>query len=157
MKDPPPYPCRPASVLLETIAQAYPKLFYKPIFTCATATKDATLVHQLRIIAILGRYMPNFWTHDLDMLKTALMSDPGATKPPDTSTGAKPWGKPRIGQLVLFTELIAYVREVAKEREEKVVGLYIPVRRSCLKLDLLCIDTRQCLASSCQLLPQSGV
>ncbi|THH18726.1 hypothetical protein EW146_g2314 [Bondarzewia mesenterica] len=120
-KDPPSYPSSQVTELLDTISQMYPKLFYKPLFACAAATKDATIINQLRIIAVLTRFLPNFWIRDVEMLLVALMSDSKPAKQASQGREGPVWGKIRIGQLVILTELIAYVQAISRGRDSSPV------------------------------------
>ncbi|KAI0066892.1 hypothetical protein BV25DRAFT_1820006 [Artomyces pyxidatus] len=118
VQDPPPYPMSTLTELLETVAHDYPKLFYKPLFACAAASKDTTVVAQLRILVVLSKFLPGLWTRDVEMLLVALMTGPSAAPVKDAQQDAvTPWGQARLGQLALLTELIVQVQRVGKEKE----------------------------------------
>lgn len=122
VKDPPEYPFPRLTELLDTISHTYPKMFYKPLFACAAAAKDITIITQLRIIFVLARFLPQFWTRDVEMLLVALMSD---SKPPSKAgqdAEGPVWGHIRMGQLVVFTELIAHVQSVSQDKESLLVS-----------------------------------
>ncbi|EGO03702.1 hypothetical protein SERLA73DRAFT_101950 [Serpula lacrymans var. lacrymans S7.3] len=104
--DPPPYPCLPLSRILGDIAQVYPQLFFKPLFACAASTKELAIVNQLLILTALSRFSPDFWIRDPEMICVALISGVGGD---GTGNGELSWGKVRLGQMVILTELIASV------------------------------------------------
>ncbi|KAI0319315.1 hypothetical protein OF83DRAFT_1055215 [Amylostereum chailletii] len=106
VQDPPSYPFQPLTKLLATLSQLHPQQFYKPLFACAAATKDATIVHHLQLIAVLARFYPDFWTSDVEMLLVVFMSVGNSPIAPR---------KVRMRQLVLLTEFIAHVQSVAQE------------------------------------------
>ena len=98
--------------LLSTIASNLPKLFYKPVFACAAASKDSTTVSHLRTIVQLSRFFPEFWIGDTEMLIVALMSNGNA------APGATP--RPRPGQLVVMMEILAHIKSIAQVRKDQV-------------------------------------
>ncbi|KAI0032411.1 hypothetical protein K488DRAFT_19827, partial [Vararia minispora EC-137] len=108
--DPPPHPSPALTELLSVIVQNHPKLFYKPLFALAGASKDTTIVANLRIVVQSARFLSDYWTRDVEMMLVALMSD-------GTSGAAR---RARPGQLVLTLELIAHVRTVARARKDQV-------------------------------------
>lgn len=101
MNDPPQLPSPTLAELLETVAHDYPKLFYKPMFALAAASKDTTLANHLRVVAQLSRIVRGFWIADIEMLLVGLMSSS------TVSSGSS--RRPRLGQLILTMELTAYV------------------------------------------------
>lgn len=108
--------------LLALFANMCPQVFYKPLFLCAASTKEETVTLQMATLTTLGRYMPNFWTSDAEMLSVALMSDPGSTHSSKgkMKEGEKPpWGKLRLGQTMILLELIANLRNIREEHEAK--------------------------------------
>ncbi|KAI0300139.1 hypothetical protein B0F90DRAFT_1817733 [Multifurca ochricompacta] len=117
--DPPPFPFPAFTELLEILSKKFPKLFYRPLFSCAAGTKASSILEHLRIIAILAHYLPSFWIRDPEMLLVAFMSDSSSTArdSQDNAGSAGPqWGHVRLGQLVILIELIAYVQA---ERQDK--------------------------------------
>ncbi|OCH88423.1 hypothetical protein OBBRIDRAFT_734457 [Obba rivulosa] len=115
---PPDPPCQSMSNFLEFVSRMYPKLFFKPLFTCAASTKDLTIANQLCILSILAKYIPDFWIRDADMMSVALMSSASA---PKGRSDSGPAPKPRIGQLLLFLELIAHLRDLRETRDPAAV------------------------------------
>ena len=112
---------------LTLVSASSPQQFYKPLFTIAASSKDATIVTQLRIVTAIATYLPHFWTGDVanpapaaEMFSIALMSDAGG------GAGGKGkgkedelrWGKTRLGQCVLTLELIAKVKELSKAKKD---------------------------------------
>ncbi|KAH8118013.1 hypothetical protein DFH11DRAFT_1541265 [Phellopilus nigrolimitatus] len=123
ISDPPPYSSEPLSRLLTSLAAVYPQIFYKPLFVCAASTKEETVAHQLAILVALAHYMPNFWTTDAEMVSVALMSDPavgGGFAKGKAKEGQSPaWGKSRLGQTVVFLELIGKLRSIRVDHYAK--------------------------------------
>ncbi|KAG5646355.1 hypothetical protein DXG03_003678 [Asterophora parasitica] len=111
----PPYPCFPLTNLLDTIARLYPQIFYKPLFLCAASSKEFTIVNHLCVIAIVSKFLPDFWTRDAEMMSVALMSD-GGKKEPVSATG-RSWTKARLGQNVVTLELIGCIQDARHEKE----------------------------------------
>ncbi|KAI0743191.1 hypothetical protein BC629DRAFT_1740217 [Irpex lacteus] len=107
--DPPDLPSPGLSRFLEVVSHAYPKIFYKPLFSCAAATKDATIVHQLKIMNVISRFLPDFWTRDPDMMSIALISSVHNPKANSTTDGPLP-NSLRVGQLALTLELSEQIR-----------------------------------------------
>ncbi|KAI0041863.1 hypothetical protein FA95DRAFT_1500866 [Auriscalpium vulgare] len=117
VQDPPSLPAPALTELLDTVSHAYPKLFFKPLFACAAASKEMTVVTHLRIVAMLAKVLPSFWTSDVDMMLVALMSGSTPASKKAGPEGNEPWGQARPGQLVILAELIAHVQKVAQERD----------------------------------------
>lgn len=72
---------------------------------------------QIATLTTLGRFMPNFWTSDAEMLSVALMSDPGSNTigKGKTKEGEKvPWAKQRLGQTMILLEVIVNLRTYQK-------------------------------------------
>lgn len=102
-------------------SRAYPKLFFKPLFACAAANKDATVVRQLSVLGAITKFMPEFWMRDPDMMSVALMSDISGSKHPSDRESAMN-AKPRIGQLVLAVELAERLQMVRQVKDLSVVS-----------------------------------
>ncbi|KIP07274.1 hypothetical protein PHLGIDRAFT_105851 [Phlebiopsis gigantea 11061_1 CR5-6] len=96
------------SEFLDFVSRQYPKVFYKPLFVCATASKDATVVNQLCILNALSKLVPDIFTRDPDMMAIALVNDTTtmSMSAATSSDGARAWGTPRIGQVALLVELV---------------------------------------------------
>lgn len=101
------------------VSRAYPKLFFKPIFTCAASAKDLTIGTQLCVLTCLAKYLPDFWFRDADMVSVALMSDPAGAKSPPAQNGA--WGRARTGQSVLLVELVTAIRAARLAKDMRIV------------------------------------
>lgn len=112
--NPPESPCPTLSEFLNAAARVHPKIFFKPLFTCAAANKDATVVQQLKVLNALSRYMPDFWIKDPDMISIALTSAVAASK--STSNGTPP-SKVRLGQLALTLEVLERVQSARKSKD----------------------------------------
>ena len=122
VKESSPQASEPLARLLTLLATLCPQVFYRPLFLCAASTKEETVSRQIATLMALGRFMPNFWTSDAEMLSVALMSDPGSTNTGKgkTKEGEKvPWGKPRLGQTMILLEVIANLRTYRKENDSK--------------------------------------
>ncbi|TFY56273.1 hypothetical protein EVJ58_g7743, partial [Rhodofomes roseus] len=115
----PDHPCKPLTDFLDVISHAYPRLLYKPIFTCAASAKDLTIGTQLCVLTCLTKFLTDFWFHDADMVSVALMSDPAGAKSPPVQ-GAK-WGRARTGQSVLLVELITALRAARHSQDLRTV------------------------------------
>lgn len=122
MANTPEDPCQPLIDFLDSISRMYPKLFYKPIFTCAASGKDLTIANHICVLSCLSHYLTDFWCRDADMMSVALMSDAAGAKPPTQPTGTV-WGRERIGQSVLILELINHLRNVRQTKDVMLVSL----------------------------------
>lgn len=122
MASAPEYPCEPLSEFLQLVSRAYPKVFFKPIFTCAASAKDLTIAMQLSVLTCIARYMPDLWCRDADMMSVALMSDPAGAKV-RSNEGNVTWGRTRMGQLVLLLELIAFMQRVRRVNDVALVSM----------------------------------
>ncbi|GBE83781.1 hypothetical protein SCP_0508370 [Sparassis crispa] len=116
MANSPECPCSPLSSFFDTVSRLYPKLFFKPVFTCAASAKDLTIANQICVLTAVSKYLPDFWFRDADMMAVALMSDATAMKVKQQVEGPA-WGKPRIGQSVLLLELIEHLRTVRQSKD----------------------------------------
>lgn len=107
--------------LLSSLAEEYPQLFYKPMFACAASSKPTIVTANLRILTALANYFPGFWIANDEMMCIALMNDVGVgVGKGKAKQGAAPkWGKARLGQCVLFLELISYLRMLNKMKKDE--------------------------------------
>ena len=121
VEEPPPHPCLPLTDLLDTIARLYPQIFYKLLFSCAASSKEFTVVNHLCVMVIVSKFLPDFWTRDVEMMSIALMSDVGGKKSEDP--GSMSWTKARLGQCVLLVELIGHLQTARHQKEESSVSL----------------------------------
>ncbi|KAG7448488.1 uncharacterized protein BT62DRAFT_929572 [Guyanagaster necrorhizus] len=117
--NPPPHPCLPLTALFNTLSQAYPQIFYKPLFLCAASVKEIAVVNHLCTITIMSRFLPDFWVRDAEMISVAVMSDIGGGGDANGKGKAKEgaWGNARLGQSVLLVELIGKVQGIRREKE----------------------------------------
>lgn len=116
MANAPEFPCPPLSDFLDRISRSYPKVFFKPIFTCAVSGKDLTLATQICVMNCLARYLADFWCRDAEMMSVALTSEPAGSKKPAPGEGPV-WGKARVGQSILLLELIEFLRVVRRTQD----------------------------------------
>lgn len=121
--DPPSSFYEPLSRLLLSFSSMHPQIFYKPVFLCATATKEEAAARQLGILVAISEYMPNFWTSDPEMVSVALMNDAsggaGLGKGKRKEGQPPEWGKARLGQTVLLLELIGKLKGIREELNKK--------------------------------------
>lgn len=127
MADPPEEPAPRLRRFLEDVSQSFPKIFYKPLFTCAAATKDLNLVNQLSVLNALGKVLPDFWFRDVEMMSVALMSDAAGKVAPTAADGQLPVSKARIGQCLLMVELLEQLRAVTESRD---LTMVLPIHQS---------------------------
>jgi hypothetical protein len=77
---------------------------------------------ELRTLSAVSQAYPDFWMANAEMMCIALMSEPGVVssqgKGKQKAGDARKWGKTRLGQSVLFLELIALARRLGKDRKE---------------------------------------
>jgi len=121
MANAPEYPCSPLTEFLDVISHAFPKIFFKPIFTCAASGKDITIANQICVLNCISRYLVDFWCRDADMMSVALMSDPVGSKAQADRDGSI-WGRIRVGRSVLLTELIENLRLVRRSKDPAVTA-----------------------------------
>lgn len=130
VNEPPEAPLPRLTDFLQYISRQFPKLFFKPLFVCATANKDATVVAQLCILNALSTFVPDIFTRDADMMAVALVNDTAtmsaAGSNSDLVDGSKPWGVPRIGQVALLVELVDRFQQVHDARDLTAVCTHIP-------------------------------
>lgn len=125
VSDPPEEPAPRLQRFLEDVAQSFPKIFYKPLFTCAAANKDLNVITQLCFLNALAKVLPDFWFRDAEMMSVALMSDAAGKTPPTSTDGQLPVSKARVGQYVLMIELLEQLRAVTQSRD---LGMVLDVR-----------------------------
>jgi hypothetical protein len=127
--EPPAFPCPSLTNVLDTIARLHPQVFYKVIFSCATSSKEFTIVNHLCAMVIVSKFLPDFWIRDAEMMAVALMSDVGEKKVSEDSAPFS-WTKGRLGQCILLVELIGRIQAARHEREAfpvSPVRLILPV------------------------------
>lgn len=127
--DPPPYPCIPLTSLLDSLSQMYPPIFYKPLFVCSASTKEFAVVNHLRTLAALAKYLADFWTRDAEMMSIALLSGDNLAK---GQAGMEPeWANARLGQSVLYVEVIGRLQEVRRLKESNQVSIVLAYACAC--------------------------
>lgn len=123
VQDPPKLPCPRLSNFLDRVSREYPKVFYKPLFSCANATKDSTVVKQLCVLNALVKVVSDFWVRDPQMTLVALMDEAAsAAMKGKAKEGKVSWSKARIGQSVLLIELTEHIRSVRDSRDPAAVS-----------------------------------
>ncbi|GJE94860.1 hypothetical protein PsYK624_110360 [Phanerochaete sordida] len=125
ISDSPELPNPALSQFLDSTSRLFPKVFYKPLFACAAASKDATVVNQLCILNALSKFVPDILTRDAEMIAVALVSDTATMSQSTTTDGGKPWGVPRIGQTALLIELVERLRQVPLMRDMAYTAAHI--------------------------------
>ncbi|CAG7849750.1 SubName: Full=Uncharacterized protein {ECO:0000313/EMBL:CCA73209.1} [Serendipita indica DSM 11827] len=121
-------PASPPSLvkaLLADLSHHYPRIFFAPLFQCARSNNVSTVSTHLRTLVSIGRIFPALWTTDAEMMCIALMNEPGIAGSSAVSSakgkgrdGDPPkWGTARLGQCVLFLEMIYFVRDLRLQRE----------------------------------------
>jgi hypothetical protein len=101
----------------------YPRIFYKPLFTCAASSKEHIVLNVLSVVVALSKYLPDFWTRDAEMVSVALMSDIGGSeKGVSAEVGGPTWGSARLGQSVLLVELIIQIQVMRDGKQSSPVS-----------------------------------
>ncbi|KAI0087407.1 hypothetical protein BDY19DRAFT_893157 [Irpex rosettiformis] len=114
--DPPELPSPALSRFLNVVSRTHPKIFFRPLFSCAAAHKDATVIQQLKILNAISRLIPDFWTRDADMMSIALTSIVTVPKASSTSD-IRASNKARIGQLALILEVLERIRLAGSSKD----------------------------------------
>ncbi|KAL4263814.1 Protein UNC80 C-terminal domain-containing protein [Pleurotus pulmonarius] len=110
----PPSPNLMLTTLLQQLASVFPRIFYKPFFSCAASNKDVVVLNHLRVLTAISKFLPDLWMRDAEMVAVALLSDPGTKG----SNGTAPtWGIPRLGQSVILMEIISSLQTVRHRKE----------------------------------------
>jgi hypothetical protein len=108
--------------ILVSLAKDYPHEFYKPLFQCAKSSNRSNVSNQLRILTAIARVYTDFWTDNVQKMLIALMGVPGAAFSTETrkqgALEAPKWGVARLGQCVLFLELIALLRRLRRSKKD---------------------------------------
>lgn len=122
--NPPPLPCLALTTLFNGLSQAYPQIFYKPLFLCAASVKEVAVVNHLCTITIISRFLPDFWIRDAEMISVAVMSDIGGSGDANGKGKAKEgaWGNARLGQSVLLVELIGKIQGIRRDKENSSIS-----------------------------------
>ncbi|KIY73014.1 hypothetical protein CYLTODRAFT_366316 [Cylindrobasidium torrendii FP15055 ss-10] len=114
--DEPPQPCIELTMLFNALSLKYPKIFYKPLFFCAAATKEISLINHLCSVNSLAKFLPDFWIRDADMISVAIAREVGGDTG-ETGPGALNWGEARAGQSVLVISLIGKIQSLRRDKE----------------------------------------
>ncbi|KAI0077367.1 hypothetical protein K474DRAFT_1751763 [Panus rudis PR-1116 ss-1] len=117
INDPPQSALPALSEFLDAVSKAYPRVFYKPLFLCAAATKELTVQNHLLTLTALSKFLPDFWTRDVEMISVALLSDSATAKGKGTASSVPVWGKVRLGQCALLVELINHFQYVRQAKD----------------------------------------
>ncbi|KDQ32084.1 hypothetical protein PLEOSDRAFT_1035031 [Pleurotus ostreatus PC15] len=112
----PPSPNLVLTTLLQQLASVFPRIFYKPFFSCAASNKDVVVLNHLRVLTAISKFLPDLWMRDAEMVAVALLSDPGA-KANNGTTATPAWGVPRLGQSVILMEIISSLQTVRHRKE----------------------------------------
>jgi hypothetical protein len=103
--------------LFSILARDYPQHLFQPLFSCASASHLEAAEYSFRLVttvaSILGER--SYWLTDADMMAMALVSGAGRKqKRLKAETGEEGkglrWGKAKVGQLLVLSELIRVVR-----------------------------------------------
>ncbi|KAL0959605.1 hypothetical protein HGRIS_011312 [Hohenbuehelia grisea] len=115
--DSPPTPNIPLSSCLDRISAVFPRIFYKPLFSCAASSKEHIVVNHLRALLAIAKFLPDLWTRDAEMIAVALMSDAGPGKGSTVPAEEVTWGTARLGQSVLMFEVIGSIQSARRHKE----------------------------------------
>ena len=109
------------------MAQAFPKVFYKPIFSCAAANKETTVINQLLVLRAISQFIPDLLTRDAEMIAFALTSESSASQSQSQSmSGDGPtWGKTRVGQSALLLEVTQKLSAIRASKDMAQVCDYL--------------------------------
>lgn len=104
------------SDMLQSVREHFPQQFHRPLFLCAAAAKDSTIIAQLKVLGQLVEHLPDFWFSNAEMVAVAMMS--GATSSRGKAIVAKEsaWGSAKLGQCVIIAELLSSVRKLNTDR-----------------------------------------
>jgi hypothetical protein len=78
------------------------------MFACATATKEVSIIQHMRVLLSLSKFVQDFWTRDAEMTAVAIAGDVAGSKPAAGEATGPP--QPRLGQLVLFIQIVSQLR-----------------------------------------------
>lgn len=114
--------------LLLNIRSTHPQIFYRPLFSCATTDKS-DIVHQHR--AVLGMLADTlgaarFWLHDPEMIAMVIC---GGGPKSTGGSGKLSWGKMKLGQTVVLTDLTSAVHAFGEDEQGLVRALLCRSRR----------------------------
>lgn len=114
--DSPPYPSEDLSNILGQLSHQYPPIFYKPLFFCATSSKEIVVINHLCTFTAIGKYVPDYWIRNAEMISVALVSDVSKT---DVEEPVFPTLKSaQLGQMIILIELICQVQAARHRKEE---------------------------------------
>ena len=118
--NPPPYPSEDLSDILGQLSHQYPPIFYKPLFLCATSSKEFIVTDHLCTFTTIGKYVPDYWIRNAEMISVALVSD---VSKPDVEQPRFPTLKSaQLGQMIILIELICQVQAARHRKEEPSVS-----------------------------------
>ena len=128
--------------MFRTFAHVNPQVFYKALFTCAASSKEVTIAHHMTILIAMGRYLPELWTTDAEMIAVAIMSDvSSARKGKQREADLPNWGQARPGQCVILLEVIGALKVARKAHKDTSTV-------SCLRLSEARLNVIQILTES---------
>ncbi|EKM57985.1 uncharacterized protein PHACADRAFT_139496 [Phanerochaete carnosa HHB-10118-sp] len=125
VNDPPELPNPALSQFLDSTSRLFPKIFYKPLFICAAANKDVTVVNQLCTLNALSKLVPDILTRDAEMMSVALVSDTATVSQSTSTDDDRRRGVPRIGQAALLIELIERLRQVHSVKDMGLTAAHV--------------------------------
>lgn len=89
-------------------------IFFKPLFACAASDKEAIVINHLCTLQTHSKYVDDYWVRDVDMICFALL---GSAKDMKQHDSPDIWGVARLGQLVLFVELIGHIQTLRHQKD----------------------------------------
>src|ERR1700759_5813071 len=116
--DPPPFPSQDLSSILNQLSQLYPPIFYKPLFACATSSKDYAVVNHLCTLTAISKFVSDCWIRDAEMISVALIGNDKKETNVFPAGGIHIFKPAQLGQLVILVELIGQIQVARKRKEE---------------------------------------
>ncbi|KAJ8514624.1 hypothetical protein ONZ45_g7844 [Pleurotus djamor] len=113
----PPSPNLMLSSLLQQISAVFPRIFFKPFFACAAATKEVLVANHLRILTAISKFVTDFWIRDSEMVAVALVGDVGNKAKVDGDDGSPVSGPLKPGQCVILIEVISALQSIRHRKE----------------------------------------
>lgn len=117
--------------MMRSVREQFPQQFHKPLFLCAAAAKDTTIIAQLKVLGHLVEHLPDFWFSNAEMVAVAVMSGVAPSKGKAIVAQESTWGSAKLGQCVVITELISSVRKLNTDRAASTVSMssYVPLEK----------------------------
>ncbi|OZJ06522.1 hypothetical protein BZG36_00470 [Bifiguratus adelaidae] len=102
------------SRLLQTLARAFPSIFYRSLMACVTSNDHAFIAEQLVLFRCLQSYLSRvrLWMTDPDMMCVILLTDVNQLMPGQaTETNDRlEWGSYSLGQLAATAEFLYVIK-----------------------------------------------